>query len=176
LRALWTIEEMGLDCDLVILPGVPRVQAKKYLGINPLGTVPTFVDEGIVMSESVGIALYLVTRYGPSPLAVSPDEPDYARFLDYLTHSDATLTFPQTVYLRDCMLEKDRNLGEAGQLYADWFEARLIRLRERVADRPFVAADRFTVTDITVCYPLFLARMIGRAKGWGRTSTLIWTG
>jgi glutathione S-transferase len=82
LRVLWTIEEMGLDCDLVLLPGVPRVKVKKYLGLNSLGTVPTFVDDGIVMSESVGIALYLATRYGPSPLAVSTDEPDYARFLE----------------------------------------------------------------------------------------------
>lgn len=161
LRALWTIEEMGLDCDLVILPGMPRQKARKFFDLNPLGTIPAFVDEGVVMTESVGISHYLATRYGPSPLAVSPDEPDYSRFLDFLYHSDATLTFPQTVYLRYRVLEPGLGLEQAGDLYADWFAARLAKLRERVADRPHVCADRFTVADICVSYPLLLARMIG---------------
>ncbi|MET0372504.1 MAG: glutathione S-transferase family protein [Sphingobium sp.] len=161
LRALWTIEEMGLDCDLVMLPAMPRAKARKYLGLNPLGTVPAFVDDGVVMTESVGIAHYLATRYGPTPLAVSLEEVDYPRFLDFLHHADATLTFPQTVYIRYRLGEPERGLGEAGELYADWFAARLVKLRERIADRTYVCAERFTIADIAVAYPLFLARLIG---------------
>jgi glutathione S-transferase len=161
LRALWTIEEMRLDCDLVMLPAMPRDKAPKFLGLNPLGTVPALVDNGIVMTESVGIAHYLATRYGPTPLAVSPDEVDYPRFIDFLHHADATLTFPQTVYVRYRLWETDRGLGEAGDLYVDWFVERLVKLRERVADRPYVCAERFTIADIAVAYPLFMARLIG---------------
>src|SRR5450755_5001747 len=37
-RPLWMLEEMGLDYELKMLPFPPRVFAKEYLAINPLGT------------------------------------------------------------------------------------------------------------------------------------------
>lgn len=39
-RPLWMLEEMGLDYELKMLPFPPRVFAKEYLAINPLGTIP----------------------------------------------------------------------------------------------------------------------------------------
>ena len=39
-RPLWMLEEMGLAYELKMLPFPPRVFAKEYLGINPLGTIP----------------------------------------------------------------------------------------------------------------------------------------
>jgi glutathione S-transferase len=161
LRALWTIEEMGLPCELVLLPFPPRAFAKPYFEVNPLGTVPALVDGDTTLTESAAIAQYLATKYGPTPLAVQPDEPDYGRFLDFLHHSDATLTFPQTVFLRFTRFEPDRGLAEAGEAYADWFSKRLIKIEQRLAGREYLAADRFTVADIAVAYALFLARRVG---------------
>jgi glutathione S-transferase len=152
---------MGLDCEVVALPFPPRVRAPHYLELNPLGTVPALVDGDAVLTESAGIAHYLATRYGPTELAVLPDEPDYGRFIDFLHHSDATLTFPQTVYLRFRRLEADRGLGEAGDLYADWFVKRLKKVEQRLAGREYLCADRFTVADIAVSYALYLAIRIG---------------
>ena len=51
------------------------------------------------MTESVGMCLYLVEKYGPTDLAIQPYETDYRLYLNWLTHADATLTFPQTVVL-----------------------------------------------------------------------------
>ena len=71
------------------------------------------------MTESAAICHYLVTKYGPTPLAVTPDEPDYADYLNFLTMAEATLTFPQTVYLRYTLLEPDeRKLPQAAADYA----------------------------------------------------------
>lgn len=161
LRATWTMEEMGLDCEIEVLPFPPRKLAPHYLEINPLGTVPTLVDGDVIMTESAGIAHYLVTRYGPTELAVTPDEPDYGRFVDFLHHSDATLTFPQTVYMRYVRMEAERGLAEAGMLYADWFAARLVKVEARLADRDYLCAGRFTAADIAIGYSLFLANRIG---------------
>jgi glutathione S-transferase len=163
LRVTWTLEEMKLGYEIEPLPMPARKKAPHYLAINPLGTVPALVDGDVIMTESSGIAHYLATRYGPSDLAVSVNEPDYPRFLDFLYHSDATLTFPQTVYIRYCIAEADRGLGEAGRLYVDWFVARLKKIEQRLADREFLCAERFTVADIAVAYPLFLATRIGLA-------------
>jgi len=43
-RPLWTLEELGLPYELKMLPFPPRVFAKEYLGLNPLGTVPLLLD------------------------------------------------------------------------------------------------------------------------------------
>src|SRR5271168_115391 len=113
LRALWAMEELGLNFDLVLLPFPPRVRAKEFLAINPLGTVPAFVDGDVVMTESSAIAHYLATRYRPSPLALRDDEADYGMYHDFLHHADATLTFPQTVYIRFVLMEKNLGLEAA---------------------------------------------------------------
>lgn len=34
-RALWALEELGLDYELMMLPFPPRMFKKEYLGINP---------------------------------------------------------------------------------------------------------------------------------------------
>ena len=161
LRALWTIEEMGLDCELARLPFPPRHAAPEYLQINPLGTIPALQDGDYLLTESSAIAHYLATKYGPSLLAVAAHEPDYAPYLDFLHHADATLTFPQTVYLRFAVFEPARGLQEAGQAYATWFAKRLIKAEQRLQTRDYLAANRFTAADIAVAYALFLATNIG---------------
>ena len=99
-RPLWTLEEMGLSYELKMLPFPPRELVPDYLGVNPLGTVPAFFDGAMRMTESAAICQYLVTRYGPTPLAVDPSEPDYGPYLNWLFFGEATLTFPQTIVLR----------------------------------------------------------------------------
>jgi glutathione S-transferase len=106
-RALWTLEELGLSYDLKMLPFPPRLLAEDYLALNPLGTIPLLLDGETRMTESAAIAQYLVTRYGPTPLAVTSDEPAYGAFLNWLHFGEATLTFPQTLVLRYTELEPE---------------------------------------------------------------------
>ena len=125
-RPLWMLEELGLPYELKMLPFPPRVFAKEYLAINPLGTIPFMVDGETKMTESSGICYYLGTKYGPTPLVVGPDEPAYGAFLNWMYFCDATLTFPQTLVLRYSQLEPEerRNPQVAGD-YAKWFLGRL---------------------------------------------------
>ena len=106
-RPLWMLEEMGLPYDLKMLPFPPRVFAKEYLALNPLGTIPLMIDGETRMTESSGICHYLGTRHGPTPLVVGVDEPAYGAFLNWMYFSDATLTFPQTLVLRYSQLEPE---------------------------------------------------------------------
>jgi glutathione S-transferase len=158
LRALWAIEELGLDCDLLVMPFPPRKQVAGWMEANPLGTIPLFVDGDLRMTESVGIAQYLATG---TPLGVAPDEADYGWYLDFLHHADATLTFPQTVYMRYALFEPHRGLEAAGELYARWYVARLAKLADRLETRAFLCADRFTAADIAIAYALFLSTQVG---------------
>ncbi len=131
-RPLWTLEELGLPYDLRMLPFPPRFLKREYLELNPLGTIPLLIDGETRMTESAAICQYLVTRYGPSPLAVTADEPAYGAFLNWLHFGEATLTFPQTIYFRYAQLEPDeRKNPQAAADYARWFLARLRGRRGR---------------------------------------------
>jgi glutathione S-transferase len=155
------MEELGLDYDLRMMPFPPRAKARDYLDLNPLGTVPLLVDGETRMTESSAIVHYLSECYGQSRLSVAPGHPDFGAYLDFLHYADATLTFPQAVYVRFVKQEPDRGLQEAGAAYADFFRGRLKKVAQRIAGREYLCADRFTGADIAVGYGLHLARMIG---------------
>lgn len=161
-RPLWALEEMGLEYELRTLPFPPRVLQRDYLEVNPLGTVPCMLDGDLRMTESSGICHYLVERYGPTPLAVPVADREYGAYLNWLYFSDATLTFPQTIYLRYTMLEpEERRLPQAAEDYKRWFAGRLRAVETATAERAFLCAGRFTIADICIGYALHLARNIG---------------
>lgn len=165
LRATWAAEEAGVELDLQVLPFPPRYKAPEFLELNPLGTVPLLVDGDVRMTESCAIAHYLASKDGPSELVVAPGEADYAAYCDFTYHADATITFPQTVFMRFAIFEKDKGLEEAGHAYADWFHKRLVKLEQRLETREYLAADHFTVADICCGYALVLAKVIGLDEG-----------
>jgi glutathione S-transferase len=174
-RPLWTLEELGLPYDLKMLPFPPRVFAKEYLGLNPFGTVPLLLDGDTRMTESAAIAQYLVTRYGPTPLAVDVDEADYGAFLNWLHFGEATLTFPQTLVLRYSLLEpEERRSPQVATDYTKWFLGRLRGLEAAVANRDMVCAGRFTAADISVGYALLLAQRIGLSSDFGPAVAAYW--
>lgn len=169
LRAHWAAKEAGVELDLHVLPFPPRHLAPEYLEINPLGTVPLLVDGpeqgGARMTESCAIAHYLAVRSGPSDLVVAPGEPDYAEYLDFTYHADATITFPQTVFMRFAIFEKQKGWADAGHAYAKWFWKRLVKVEQRLEGREYLCADRFTVADICVGYALVLSKSVGLDEG-----------
>lgn len=174
-RPLWTLEELQLPYELKMLPFPPRVFQKEYLGLNPLGTIPLLLDGETRMTESSAIAQYLVTRYGPTPLAVGVDEPGYGAFLNWLYFGEATLTFPQTLVLRYKFFEpEERKQPQVADDYGKWFLARLRAIEAVVADNAYICAGRFTAADISVGYALLLATRNGLSTGFGPAVAAYW--
>ena len=159
LRPIWCLEEMDVEYEVEMLPFPPRVLQPDYLQINSLGTIPYLQDEDVRMTESVGMCLYLVEKYGPTDLAVKPDEKDYHLYLNWLTHADATLTFPQTVDLR-YTIQEPGVADAAAEGYRRWFVSRLKMLESALNDREYLCNDRFTIADICVSYAIFLAKQL----------------
>jgi len=162
LRPLWTLEEMGLDYELTIVAFPPRATVPGYVDLNPLGTVPTFFDGDLFMSESSAICQYLVDKYGPTSLGLSPEDPQYGEYLNFLYQSDATLTFPQTLVLRYGQLEPEqRRQPQVVEDYSIWYLSRLKYIEAKLEAQEFLLGDRFTIADICVGYALFLGRQLG---------------
>ena len=174
-RVLWMLEEMALSYELKMLPFPPRVFAREFLSLNPLGTIPLMIDGETRMTESSGICHYLGTRFGPTPLIVIADEPAYGAFLNWMYFSDATLTFPQTLVLRYSRLEpEERRSPQVATDYAKWFLGRLRAVEAATAKAETLAANRFTAADIVVGYALLLADRIGLGKDFGPNVGAYW--
>ena len=173
-RALWALEELGVPYELKLLPFPPRVLSPGYLEINPLGTIPFFVDGQTQMTESAAIVQYLATKHG-GPLAVAPADPAYGDWLNWLHRGEATLTFPQTLVLRYTRLEpKERRNPQVAEDYARWFMARLRSVDAALEHGDYLCARRFTAADISVGYALLLARTIGLDERFSPAINAYW--
>ena len=174
-RPLWMMEEMGLAYELKMLPFPPRVFAKDYLALNPLGTIPLMIDGETRMTESSGICHYLGIKYGPTPLMVDAADPAYGAFLNWMYFSDATLTFPQTLVLRYSQLEpEERRNPQVATDYAKWFLGRLRAVEAAAGKGETLCAGRFTAADIVIGFALRLAESTGLAKDFGPNVAAYW--
>lgn len=161
-RPLWALEELGLDYELKMLRFPPRVFKKEYLAENPLGTIPLLVDGETRMTESAAITHYLAMRHGGGRFVPDAMDKTYGAYLNWLHHGEATLTFPQTIYLRYQFLEQgDRRSPQVAEDYKKWFLARLRLLEQNLSDsRPYLLGDDFTMADISVGYAILLAHSL----------------
>jgi len=156
LRCLWAVEEAGIDVDLRVLPFPPRAFAPDYRPVNPLMTVPGWVEDGRLMTESAAICERVAEG---TPLEVRRDEADYWDYRNWLHRSDATLTFPLAIMLRYTRVEApERRLAQAVDDYKAFFGGRAKSIEAALGDgREWLVAGRFTIADIVIGYAAFLA-------------------
>src|SRR5262249_25269158 len=100
LRVLWTLEEMGAKAEVKSLPFPPRRRQPDYLSVNPSGTVPAMVDGDRVMTESLAICEYLISKHGNASLLIAPGDPEHAPFLQWLWYGESTIMLPIGMMVR----------------------------------------------------------------------------
>ena len=163
LRVTWLLEEMGLPYHLRpvdLLAGVE--EDTEFLVVNPAGFIPAIQDGDVTMVESIAIMEYLMTRYGPTPLAPIPQDPAFPAYQQFLHLGEAGLA--ASIYFvigsRVFAPEAERHNWSAGQALS-LFESRLGLVTRQLARSPYLAGERFTAADISVTYALELARRYG---------------
>ena len=85
------LAEIGVDYRLVEIGREEAQSDERYRALNPLGVVPTLLDEeqGLVLTESAAILLYLGDRFPEARLAPA-DRANYYRWLVFLTNTVQT--------------------------------------------------------------------------------------
>lgn len=165
LRVLWLAEELGITERFEVhhLPFPPRAKAPEYLDLNPLGSLPLFVDGAVRMTESIAICQYLLDRHAPTPLGVAPDEPGFGDFLQFSLFGEATLMPPIGMMVRQLLLEAPERRSEAKLTEArENLAFKLRYLGDALADgRDYLAGGRMTLADIAVGYALGLIAVLG---------------
>jgi glutathione S-transferase len=149
LRAIWVCEEMGLPYRTIPVDFPP---GDAYRSLNPLGSVPLLEDEGIAIGESVAIMLYLVERYGPTPLLPGRNDPSsFARVLEMTVFGEASIGASLNPLLA-------ARFGAPSDHKRNWsvtlLEARVDRflahVADRLADNAYLVGSGLTLADISV--------------------------
>jgi glutathione S-transferase len=91
-RVVWLLEEMGLEYQVRPVDLLEGVESDpEFLAINPGGFIPALVDGDVTMVESIAIMEYLMSRYGPTPLAPDARDPAFPAYQQFLHLGEAGL-------------------------------------------------------------------------------------
>lgn len=148
LRTLWAAAELGLEYEHVPYEwDSPALKSLEYLALNPAGAVPMIVDDGVVVAESMAIAIHLARTYGdagPEPLYPHGRQAE-ADVLRWSLWAQGQL---EPWVQRDTRLVALR--AEIGDAVAAEVARSLTTLERALTVRPWLAAGHFTVADLNV--------------------------
>lgn len=90
--ALWLLEELGVAYELESFDlNSGRHKQPDFLALNPMGKVPLLVCDGIPVSETGAIAIYLADRFPTAKLAPTLDDPQRPAYLRWMLFSGGVL-------------------------------------------------------------------------------------
>lgn len=141
-----------------------------YRKVNPQCTVPTLrTDEGLLLTDNAAITAYLEARFPQPPLLGStPEEKADIASWNWRVEFEGLLAIAEAMRnsapaLAERALSGPVNyaqipaLAQRGLARARQF---FVTLNDRLADHDFIAADRFSIADITAVVAVDFARVI----------------
>jgi glutathione S-transferase len=147
------LAEIGADYRLVEISREEAQTSAEYRALNPLGVVPTLIDEasGLVVTEAAATLLYLGDRFPDAQLAPA-DRLDYYRWLVFLTNT------VQTAVLRFFYPERYGGGDDVATAAEHDANVAFDILDRALADRTWIAAEHRTGADLF----LFMVTRWGR--------------
>lgn len=150
LRVLWALEEMGMPYEIIGMDHPNHdLDTSAFRAKNPFGQIPVIDDDGVVVTESGAILLYLARKSG---LLMPRDLAGEAQVLRWSFAALSTVELPLlSRWFVNLSGGKDTPPSEA---LRHWSELRLGHLDGWLAGRQFVATEEFTVADILMTHVL----------------------
>jgi glutathione S-transferase len=156
-RPLWLLFEAGVPFDHVPVIQAYRLPAAaidgvtlatsspEFLAVNPQGQIPAMKDGDLVLTESLGIVLYLARRYGG---ALGPaDDAETALMEQWALWAATAVETPAL----EIMMAPPGEMGEATlAVSAEKLRRPLARLEKHLTGQDWMIARGFTAADIVV--------------------------
>lgn len=176
LRALWLINELGLDCEIVPVDLLQGEHLKEeFLRLNPAGKVPVLVDGDVVLSESVAIPLYLAEKHSDKGL-VPTDLAQRAQMYRWLFFLVSELEAPLWRIARNLNVypEEQRQPADV-KLARDEGRKMCAVLEDHMQNRDYLVGDSLSVVDLVAAYTLDWAGEAGMLKAAPRLREFVKT-
>ena len=152
-RIIWLLEELGASYDIrpvSIFRPMTGEGVADPVNPHPDKRVPAVIHDGALITESVAIVLYLADAFPAAGLAPAPTDPRRGEYLTWMAW-----------YATE--MEPALFAGMSGELAGSpnkqrGYDAVLDRLRNALAQGPYVMGDQFTGADLLIGSALGFAR------------------
>jgi glutathione S-transferase len=153
LRVLWMAQELGLDYSHDPLEwSDPRLKSPAFLALNPAGAIPAIEDDGVALSESLAINLYLAKKHGQGSLyPATPGGEAQAWRWSLWAQGE----------LEPWLQRETRETASpptAAELVGPAVARGLAKLERALGDRDWLVGETFTVADLNVAAVLSPSR------------------
>jgi glutathione S-transferase len=140
-NVVWMLEEVGVNYELRwvdIMAGAHK--SPELLALNPMGKLPILTDNGVVITESAAIALYLGDRYAAGSLSPALDDTARGAYLRWALFSPSVME-PAAV--------ARTSGGEFNARAVGWgnYDDMLAATESALAKGPYLLGERFTMAD-----------------------------
>ena len=149
-RFLWLLEELATPYEVM------RVDIRRGDGSgardprnpHPHGQVPALLDDGVLVSESAAVALYLTDKVPAAGLGASIGDPLRGPYLTWLAYYAGVLEPAMANFF------KKRQDAQDKAIYDGLDE----RLKSTLESQPWLLGERFSAADILFVSLLLFAR------------------
>ena len=157
LRVLWALEEMQMPFELIGLDHPKHeLSTDAYRRLSPFEQIPAIDDDGIVVSESGAILLYLAKKAGK---LIPSDPAGEAQVSRWCFAALNTVEFPLlSIMFLDWAEKRDAGALAQRDRFAKVAHRHLTALERWLEGREFVATDTFTIADILMAHVLSEAK------------------
>ncbi|HEY4220561.1 MAG TPA: glutathione S-transferase family protein [Myxococcota bacterium] len=148
LRVLWALDEMQLEHEIVGMDHPAHdLDTEAYRALNPFGQIPVIDDDGVVVTESGAILLYLARKTGKLNGHGPAEEAQVLRW------SVAALSTVELPLLSLWFVDVTGGQGSKQRdALHNWSDLRLKQLDGWLAHREYIATNDFTVADILIAH------------------------
>lgn len=149
-RMIWLLEELGVPFEIrkVDIARQDGAGARDPANPHPHGQVPAIVDDGVLITESAAIALYLTDKFRDHPMGPAVGDPLRGPYLMWLAYYAGVLEPVIGAFFRGQMDETETRAYEIldGQL------------KSALEKGPWLLGEAFSAADILFISLLQFAR------------------
>jgi glutathione S-transferase len=149
LRVLWALGELDLPFEIVGMDHPNHdLESDAFRAMNPFLQIPVLDDDGVILTESAAILIYLAKKAGR---LIPKDPGGEAQVLRWSFAAMNSLEVPLLARQVTGWVDKSES-SPARKSLTEWAQRHLGNLDRWLAGREFVAVDQFTVADILMTH------------------------
>lgn len=159
LRAIWGIEEVGIEYEHVPVTFGADSKGPEYLAVNPNGRIPALVDGDVRLFESMAINLYLAKRYGGALYPTSVE--DEAKAWQWSVWAISEIEpLQMQIVIQKLFTPEDKRNPKVIEGAQNNLQRPLKVLDAALAGRSWLIGNQFSVADLNVAAVMHLMKMI----------------
>jgi len=153
-RIVWLLEELGAEYEIryVSIRRWDGSGAPDENNPHPHKQVPALLHDGVLVTESTAIILYLTELFPDSPLGRPPGHPERGPFLSWLAYYAGVIEPSATAYLT--------GVTAANPMMQRGYEDMCAHVVSTLTRQPFLLGEKISAADLLLASALVWMRKI----------------